>query len=226
MWKRNDKAETFYSLAELKILNAARPALRDFFQQTPLQQNFPGIKDMFTKEQKNRLLEIARQTIEEYLLSGKIKEFAEPDPVLLEEKGAFVTLHKHGELRGCIGNIIGRGPLYKTVRDMSIESATADPRFRPVTLNELKSIKIEISILSVPEREFKPENIIMGKHGVIVKKGFQSGVFLPQVASETGWSREEFLSNLCVHKAGLAPSAWKDKDTELYTFTAEVFAEE
>ncbi|PIQ88730.1 MAG: AMMECR1 domain-containing protein [Candidatus Omnitrophica bacterium CG11_big_fil_rev_8_21_14_0_20_42_13] len=180
---------------------------------------------MLTETQRNRLLQIARQAIEEYLSSGKIKEFRENDPFLLEEKGAFVTLRKAGELRGCIGNIIGRGPLYLTVRDMSIESAFRDPRFNPLAADELKEVDIEISVLSKPEREFNPENIIIGKHGVIVKKGFNSGVFLPQVADETGWSREEFLSCLCSHKAGLPKDAWKDKNTELYTFTAEVFGE-
>ncbi|MDP1852677.1 MAG: AmmeMemoRadiSam system protein B [Candidatus Omnitrophota bacterium] len=184
-----------------------------------------GTEGMFTDAEQKRLLDIARQTIAEYLTTGKTKDFHESDPVFLEEKGAFVTLRKHGDLRGCIGNIMGKGPLYKTVRDMAIESAVNDPRFKAVTKEEFKDIEIEVSVLSVPAREFNPANIIMGKHGVIVKKGFYSGVFLPQVAAETGWSREEFLSNLCSHKAGLPPDAWKDKDTELYTFTAEVFSE-
>ena len=181
--------------------------------------------DMLTNTQRKRLLEIARQTIKEYLKSGEIKNFSEEDKDLLEEKGAFVTLHKSGQLRGCIGNIIASIPLYRTVRDMSIASAANDPRFKPVTLDELEDIEIEISVLSKPQREVNPENIVMGKHGVIVKSGYASGVFLPQVADETGWSREEFLSNLCAHKAGLSADAWKDKDTELYTFTAEVFNE-
>ena len=180
---------------------------------------------MFTQAQRKRLLRIARQAIREYLSSGKIKDFSETDPALLEEKGAFVTLRRSGELRGCIGNIIARGPLYQTVRDMSIQAATQDPRFKPLTLDELDGIEIEISVLSKPRREFNPENIIMGKDGVIVKNGYASGVFLPQVATETGWSREEFLSTLCAQKAGLPKDAWKDKNTELYIFTAEVFSE-
>lgn len=182
-------------------------------------------KDMLTPKQKKRLLQIARETLAEYLENEEIKDFKEKDSALLEEKGAFVTLHKRGQLRGCIGNIMGKGPLYLTVRDMAIESATGDPRFKPATLEELKDIEIEISVLSKPKREFNPDNIVMGKHGVIVRKGYNSGVFLPQVADDTGWSREEFLSNLCEHKAGLEPSSWKKKDTELYAFTAEVFAE-
>ncbi|MCM8782228.1 MAG: AmmeMemoRadiSam system protein B [Candidatus Omnitrophica bacterium] len=182
--------------------------------------------NMLTEKQKKRLLEIARQTIEEYVKSGKVLEFTETDVELLKEKGAFVTLHYRGGLRGCIGNIIGKGPLYKTVRDMAIESSTNDPRFPPVESRELKDIKVEISVLSEPERVTDVNKIIMGKHGVIVKRGFRSGVFLPQVATETGWSREEFLNNLCSHKAGLSPDAWKDPQTEIYSFIAEVFGEE
>jgi len=139
--------------------------------------------------------------------------------------GAFVTLHKYGQLRGCIGNLIGEKPLYLTVIDMAIESAVDDPRFPPLKLEELKDIEIEISVLSPLEKIDDPKDIILGKHGVLVRKGFRSGVFLPQVAEETGWSKEEFLSYLCSHKAGLPPYAWKEKDTELYIFTAEVFSE-
>ncbi len=181
---------------------------------------------MLNNNQRRRLLEIARDTLEEYLKTGTVKDFKEEDPMLLTESGAFVTLHKDAKLCGCIGNIIAKGPLYKTIRDMSIASATQDPRFSPVTLKEFKGIKFEISVLSKPKREFNLDNIVMGKHGVIVKKNYNSGVFLPQVADEAGWNREEFLSNLCEHKAGLDRLAWKDKETELYTFTAEVFSEE
>jgi len=144
---------------------------------------------------------------------------------LLQPMGAFVTLNEHGQLRGCIGNIIGRQPLYLTVRDMAIESATGDPRFPPVNLSELKEIEIEISVLSPLEKVDSADKIQLGIHGVIVKKGTNSGVFLPQVATETGWTKEEFLSQLCAQKAGLDPRAWKDKSTELYIFSAEVFSE-
>lgn len=178
-----------------------------------------------TGEQKKRLLLIARQTIEEYVLWGKTKEFQETDPRLLEQEGAFVTIHKRGQLRGCIGNIIGQGPLYQTVRDMAIASATSDPRFRPVSKDELPEIDIEISVLSIPRQAHNVEDIIMGRHGVIVQRGFHRGLFLPQVADETGWSREEFLSQLCSQKAGLSPDAWKDPKTRLDIFTAQVFSE-
>ncbi|MFH1239252.1 MAG: AmmeMemoRadiSam system protein A, partial [bacterium] len=184
-----------------------------------------GGTKMLNKAQQEQLLKIARQTIETYLTTRKKPDFNITDKDLQDEQGAFVTLHKNGDLKGCIGNIIGRQPLWETVRDMAIESATGDPRFSPVTKEELKDIDIEISVLTKPERVKSADQIIMGTHGVIVRKGFSSGVFLPQVATETGWSKEEFLSYLCSQKAGLPAEAWKDKDTELYIFSAQVFGE-
>ena len=184
-----------------------------------------GEKDMLNKEQRKKLLQIARSSIEAYLKTGKKMEVTDSDPVLNKEMGAFVTLDEHGELRGCIGHMQGTQSLYLTVRDMAIEAATGDPRFPKVESNELKDIEIEISVLSPLEKVDSADKIEMGVHGVIVKRGFSSGVFLPQVAKETGWSKEEFLSNLCAHKAGLPADAWKDPSTELYIFTAEVFSE-
>ena len=184
-----------------------------------------GEATMLNKNQRKRLLEIARKSIQEYLSTGRKIELAETDPVLLKEMGAFVTLHKHGELRGCIGNLIGQQPLYLTVRDMAVEAAVDDPRFSPVQLTELENIEIEISALSPLQRIESADEIKIGVHGVLVKRGFHSGVFLPQVATETGWSKEEFLKELCSQKAGLPPLAWKDKTTEIYIFTAEVFSE-
>jgi hypothetical protein len=180
---------------------------------------------LLNKEQRAKLLAIARKSIEHYLKTGKKMEATESDPVLSEKMGAFVTLHEKGELRGCIGNLIGNQPLYLTIRDMAVEAAVGDPRFLPVQLAELKDIEIEISALSPLEKVDSADKIVLGRHGVLIRKGFQSGVFLPQVATETGWSKEEFLSSLCAHKAGLAPDAWKDKSTEIYIFTAEVFSE-
>lgn len=180
---------------------------------------------MLNTAQKKRLLDIARKTIETYLNEGRIIELKENDPDLIKKQGAFVTLRKNGKLRGCIGNIIGQEPLYRTVRNMAIESATGDPRFEPVKKDELKDITIEISVLSEPRRVKNADEIEMGVHGVIVRRGFNSGVYLPQVASETGWTKEEFLSSLCSHKAGLTADAWQDKNTQLYVFTADVFEE-
>ncbi len=181
---------------------------------------------MLNDRQKKRLLEIARTTISNYLKNGKKPDLHEDDPDLNRGLGAFVTLHKKGELRGCIGNLTGNKPLYLTIRDMAVESATQDPRFSPLTLSELGEVNIEISVLSPLKKETNPDNIRMGIDGVIIRKGFRSGVFLPQVATETGWSRDEFMSNLCMHKAGLPADAWKNKDTDIFTFTAEVFKED
>ena len=180
---------------------------------------------MLDNEQRKKLLEIARRSIEKYLKDGEKMEIKESDPLLIQESGAFVTLHEAGQLRGCIGNLVGRGPLYLTVRDMAVEAATGDSRFEALKLPELKNIEIEISVLSPMQKIKDVAEIKLGLHGVLVKKGFNSGVFLPQVASETGWSKEEFLSQLCSQKAGLAPDAWKDKSTDIYIFSAEVFSE-
>ena len=180
---------------------------------------------MLDQSQRKRLLEIARKSIEMRINSGKKLEVSEEDPVLTEHRGAFVTLHKNNKLRGCIGNLIGRGPLCLTVRDMAIEAAVGDHRFVHLTKEELGEIDIEISVLSPMEKIDNPDKIQLGEHGVLIRSGFRSGVFLPQVATETGWSKDEFLSNLCAHKAGLAPLAWKDPSTEIYIFTAEVFSE-
>ncbi|MBU0549783.1 MAG: AmmeMemoRadiSam system protein B [Candidatus Omnitrophica bacterium] len=180
---------------------------------------------MLSEKQQKRLLGIARSSIEHYLKKGEKLEVNESDPVLLETRGAFVTLHKLGELRGCIGNMVSQQPLYLTIRDMAVEAAVSDPRFSPVKEDELSGIEIEISVLSALEKIDNPDKLVLGKHGVLIKNGYHGGVFLPQVATETGWSKEEFLSNLCAHKAGLAPFAWKDPDTEIFVFTAEVFSE-
>ena len=182
-------------------------------------------ENMLNIQQRKELLKIARDSIETYLTTGKKLQVSQTDPILNQKMGSFVTLNKRGQLRGCIGNLIGSQPLFLTVRDMAVEAAVDDPRFTALSLAELKEINIEISILSPLEKVSSAEKIELGKHGVLVRKGSQSGVFLPQVATETGWSKEEFLNNLCAHKAGLPADAWKDKITELYIFSAEVFSE-
>lgn len=179
----------------------------------------------FTHAQQQRLLSVARSTIEAIIKNGRAPEVQEADPRLLREEGAFVTLKKQGHLRGCIGNILGNGPLVQTVRRMAIAAATEDPRFDRVSPDELKDIDIEISVLSVP-REIRDVNeIVMGKHGVIVNNGGRGGVFLPQVATETGWDRETFLGQLCSQKAGLPSDCWKDPATRLEIFSAEIISE-
>ena len=121
--------------------------------------------------------------------------------------------------------MIGKGPLYQTVSDMAVQAGTQDMRFSPVRPEELEDIDIEISVLSPLEKIDNPDKIIIGKHGVLVRKGLRSGVYLPQVAVETGWNREEFMDSLCMHKAGIPRNSWKNKGCDIYIFSAEVFGE-
>ena len=182
------------------------------------------MKDILNPNQKNRLLTVARTTIEEYARTQSVLDFQEDDSVLNENMGAFVTLHKKGALRGCIGNIIGQKPLYITIRDMAIESAFSDPRFSPVSSDEISDVDIEISVLSKLKKIDNSTEIIIGTHGVLVKQGFESGVYLPQVGIETGWSRDEFMNSLCGQKVGIATESWRDGSCEIYIFTATVFS--
>jgi len=178
---------------------------------------------IITDEEKKILLESARETIAAKLSDRK----AEYEPVTktLETKcGAFVTLHKHGQLRGCIGNLIGVKPLYTTIRDMAIASAFEDPRFMPLSKNELEEINIEISVLSPLEKIKSIDGIKIGEHGILIKRGFRSGTFLPQVAVEQRWDINELITNLC-YKAGMDKDSWKAPDTELFVYTAIVFSE-
>ncbi|MDP3043033.1 MAG: AmmeMemoRadiSam system protein B [bacterium] len=181
---------------------------------------------VLNSEQKEQLIKIARIAVETYIEEGKIAEFNINDERLNWKEGAFVTLRNSGKLRGCIGRIEPSDkPLRQVVRDMAIAAATEDDRFNPVNKGELDKIDYEITVLSAPEKIDNWQDIELGKHGVIAQKGFQGGVFLPQVAAETGWSKEEFLSQLCFQKAGLAPDCYKDKDVELKVFTAQVFGD-
>ena len=180
---------------------------------------------MLSDANRKELLKLARNTMELYITKGIVLKFESAEPQLTQEAGAFVTLHNKNRLRGCIGLIEGRQKLYETVIEMAIELARHDPRFEPVSGHELKDIDIEVSVLYPKKKVKSADDIEIGKHGVIVKKGFATGVFLPQVAAETGWSKDEFMRHLCADKAGLAPDAYKNKDTEIYVFEAEVFGE-
>jgi AmmeMemoRadiSam system protein B/AmmeMemoRadiSam system protein A len=173
---------------------------------------------------KKALLDIARTTLNEYLSTGKKPTIKVEDPALKQVQGAFVTLHKQGQLRGCIGNY-GQEPLHETIVNMAVAAATEDPRFPPVTVPELAQIDIEISVLSPLQKVASADDVVFGKHGVVVRKGYRQGVFLPQVAEQMR-DKDEFLSYLCAHKAGLPADAWKDPTTEILVFTADVFSEQ
>lgn len=178
------------------------------------------------EEQQKVLLKLARESIETYLKTGKKIKLETSDERMKVKQGAFVTLRKRGVLRGCIGHIVGIESLCDTVADMAVAAAVQDPRFPKVSMDEMKDINIEISVLSIPRRVESADEIELGKHGVIVRRGSRQGVFLPQVATETGWDKETFLEHLCYDKARLPKDAWKDKDTELTIFTAQLFEEE
>jgi AmmeMemoRadiSam system protein B/AmmeMemoRadiSam system protein A len=180
-------------------------------------------EQLISEEGRKVLLHSARSALERYFESGT-KESIEIDmPELQSANGAFVTLHKKGRLRGCIGCFSSNDPLYKTVQEFALNSALRDPRFPPVKREELTDIDIEISVLSPMRKVESADEIVLGKHGIWIKKGFRSGTFLPQVATETGWSKEEFLGHCAQDKAGIGWDGWQD--AELYVYTAEVFGE-
>jgi AmmeMemoRadiSam system protein A len=177
-----------------------------------------------TDGERKTLLKLTRDTIVQYLKDGSRVPLPEAKGILGEESGAFVTLHKKGQLRGCIGNMIGRGPLVETIQEMAIAAATQDPRFKRVTEGELKDIDIEISVLSPMKRIRDVNEIEVGTHGILMRQGMYQGVLLPQVATEWGWDRDTFLANTCL-KAGLSTEAWRDPETVIEIFSAEVFGE-
>jgi AmmeMemoRadiSam system protein A len=177
--------------------------------------------------EKELLLGIARSTIESYIQNRSIPD-VDPKtltPTLKTGCGAFVTLKKQGELRGCIGRFDSEEPLYRIVQMMAAAAATQDYRFAPVKLPEMQSIDIEISVLTPMQRIYSLTDLILGKHGIYIKKKMNSGTFLPQVATETGWSKEEFVGHCAQDKMGIGYNGWKDADTELYTYEALVFGE-
>jgi len=181
--------------------------------------------EYLSKEEKVKLLEIAKLSIIE-AVTGKRQFFPNVTEEKLKENcGAFVTIKENNELRGCIGYIQAVKPLYETVKDVAKSAAVNDYRFNPVAENELDKLELEISVLT-PLKKIKDINEIeVGKHGLVMKQGFNSGLLLPQVATEYNWDKGTFLKETC-RKAGLPQDAWKDKSTEIYTFSAEVFGEE
>jgi len=178
--------------------------------------------------QKQTLLKTARGAIQAALAGQPCPKVKSDDPQLCAHCGCFVTLKNHGRLRGCLGQFTSDIPLIELVGQMAKASATSDPRFfaEPITTDELDQLDIEISVLSPLKLTHEPLSLRLGVDGIYIKKGTASGCFLPQVATETGWSKEEFLSYCCAHKAGITPDAWKDADTEVYLFDADVFGSE
>jgi AmmeMemoRadiSam system protein A len=175
-----------------------------------------------TDRDKNILLDTVREAISSRLAGLDLPDAPVDSEILMKKCGAFVTLRTKGRLRGCIGYIEAIKPLYHTVREMAIAAAFHDPRFPQLTLEEFGQLSFEISVLT-PLQEIRDiQEIEVGKHGLYITKGFHAGLLLPQVAAEHGWGRMTFLEEAC-HKAGLPPQTWKDKDTKIYIFSAEIF---
>ena len=181
-----------------------------------------------TNKEKALLLSLARNTLETYTKTGAPPKFDQTEyalpPRLKRKIRGVCDIKKHGELRGCIGHIVPRSPLSHAVIENTINSSANDWRFNPVEAKEVPDITIEISVLSQMKKINEPDEFIVGKEGIVIRKGSASAVFLPQVATEQGWDRAETLCQLC-RKAGLSPDAWKDDEMEFFVFTANVFHE-
>ena len=179
---------------------------------------------MFTKEEQRQLLEIARKAIAQHFSGNDEDLCSGSTPAMKQQCGAFVTLHKKGHLRGCIGFIKGLMPLDETIGELAVKAAIDDPRFPSLKQPELAQVDIEISVLSPFEKIDDPTTVVVGKHGLYISSGYHSGLLLPQVATEQGWDRVTFLEQTC-RKAGLPPDAWKDPDTEIQVFSGVIFGE-
>jgi len=170
-------------------------------------------------------LSIARFSITSYVLDGKIPLFEAKEPALTEKRGVFVTITSRENLRGCIGQHESDIPLCQLTAQMAVAAACGDPRFPPVTKEELGGIKIKISVYLIPPTKIKDiSEFEIGRDGIIIKKDDYSATYLPEVAIEQGWGREEVLSNLCL-KAGLAPDVWQE-GIELFIYRTQVLEEQ
>ena len=180
----------------------------------------------FTQAEKTKLFHIARQSIIAALEKKVQPGFAVDEANLLIERGVFVTLKNHGRLRGCIGHFAPNAPLYHTVSQMAVAAATQDYRFaaNPVTLKEMEQIDITISVLSELKKIDSIDDLEVGRHGIWIRQGNRSGTYLPEVATEMGWDRVEFIEHCCVEKAGLPRDAWK-KDAEMYIYSSQILTE-
>jgi len=174
--------------------------------------------------EKKLLLKTARESIAAHL-EGRDGEYGIPTDRLKTPLGAFVTLHIGKNLRGCIGHMVPVYPLFDAVKRLAVESAFNDPRFPPLTRDELEKVEIEISVLSPLEEISSVDRIKVGTHGILMQNGVRSGVLLPQVPVEQGWDLEEFLTHTC-YKAGMGGDCWKDSSTRIRIFSAVIFSED
>ncbi len=170
------------------------------------------------------LLRLARESIAAAVSRTKLPKAQTDEEELKCPSGVFVTLHDGTDLRGCIGYVEPVMPLIRATQEVAVKAALEDPRFDPVTSEELPRLSIEISVLSPLEPCTDVRAIEIGKHGLVIEAGFRRGLLLPQVATEYGWDREQFLSHTA-QKAGLGPDAWKKSESRLFVFSVEKFSE-
>jgi AmmeMemoRadiSam system protein B/AmmeMemoRadiSam system protein A len=212
-----DKSQVVGYLSAAFIHSEEKPKQKE-------QTSTPESGELNIQEQEF-LMNLAEQTVKAVVKGEKIKAPTDIPPICQEKRGAFVTLTKRDQLRGCIGYILPYFPLYKTVMEVAESATLKDSRFSPVSEKELSEIDVEISVLTVPQIIKDINQIEVGTHGLIIKKGPYQGLLLPQVATEYGWDRDTFLAHTC-QKAGLPSMAWKDADTEIQIFSAQVFNRE
>jgi AmmeMemoRadiSam system protein A len=182
---------------------------------------------MLSEKEKKEILKLAKLAIQSIFKKELIAELTKQKRVVKNlglRNGVFVTITKRGELRGCIGYILPVREFEELVVDAAVSAAIRDPRFDPLTEDEVGEIEIEVSVLSEPKRIENVSEVEVGKHGLIVRRGPFQGLLLPQVATEYNWDKLTFIRQTCI-KAGLSPDEWKKEGTEIYTFTAEVFSE-
>jgi len=179
---------------------------------------------MLDDSDKATLLNLARRTLEVHFNRESIETFQTDQPGLLEQKGVFVTLHKSEELRGCIGQLDPDRELYKGVQHCTLSAAFEDSRFPPLQQKELAGLDIEISVLTPFQRIENIYEITVGRHGLYIVQGYYRGLLLPQVAEQYEWDCKTFVEQTC-YKAGLSESAWKDPQTEIYIFEADIFSD-
>ena len=182
------------------------------------------MSDLLTKKEQRELLKIARDTIVGYVTSGNVPVITSALPGLNLHSGCFVTVKQKGELRGCIGNFVSDQALYLLVQEMAVSAATRDPRFYPMKVSDLSDFTLDISVLSPLSKIDSVDEIKVGKHGIYIVQRNNRGVLLPQVATEYGWNRDQFLQHTCI-KAGLPQDAWQS-DCDIYIFSAQVFSEQ
>ena len=175
-------------------------------------------------DERGWLLDLARTTIEAHLAGRDLPDPDPPEGPLLEARGAFVTLTANGVLRGCIGHVVAADPLWRSVRVNAVHAACHDPRFPPVTADELAGLTVEISALSPLRPVSGPDDVVVGRDGLVIERGAARGLLLPQVARRYGWTAVEFLDQTC-RKAGMTAGCWRDSAATISAFTAEVFSE-